>query len=128
MYLFAPFRTRQRGERYGSAGFGCSASIFDLYLRDADAVEPHVDEVPARFQDGEAKLLDLWNRANERPVVWASLRWLALRKAVIEVYDASEEPFWLIYPVDGHWQADEWDDTSHRVPTLKAALELVFPF
>ena len=73
-------------------------------------------------------LLDRWNDANRRAVVSASPRWLGPGTAVIEICDATEDPFWLIYPVDGQWQADEWDGTSHRVPTLKAALELIFPF
>ena len=121
-------RVQRRPVRYGSVGFGCSASIFDLYEQDAHAVLSHIDDVPSFFHHHGTELLHLWNRANERAAVRAAVRWMALGKAIIEICDATEDPFWLIYPVDGQWQADEYDGSSHRVPTLKAALELIFPF
>ena len=128
LIVLAALTRQNRRLRLGSPGFGCSASVFDLYERGAEAAASHVDEMPPMFHNSEAKVLNLWNRANEAAVVRASLRWLDVGKAVIEVCDATEKPFWLIYPIDGQWQADEYDGTSHRLPTLKSALELIFPF
>ena len=128
LFSFVSQLSRERGEGLGSPGLGCSASLFDLYWRHPPAVRPHISSAPASFRDSGKQLIEVWNRANSQAVVWAASRWLDVGKAVIEVFDASQDPFWLVYPVDGQWQADEWDGTSHRVPTLKAALELIFPF
>jgi len=128
LFSFVSQLSRERGEGLGSPGLGCSANVFDLYASRPRAVLPYISELPASFSGGDEGLLDRWNDANRRAVVSASPRWLGPGTAVIEICDATEDPFWLIYPVDGQWQADEWDGTSYRVPTLKAALELIFPF
>jgi len=124
--LLHPLR-RQRGQQYGVAGLGCSANLYDLYLRRPRAVLPHISEVSCFFDDNPPELAH-WNEANAVAGLKSEIRWLSGSKPVIEVRDLTENPAWVIYPVDEEWQVDEFDGTSHRASSLGQALQIIMEF
>ena len=108
--LFHSLR-RRRGRSYGQAGLGCSANLYDLYMRQPGAALPYVSEVSyCPYQ----KRLELarWNEANAIIGLKGVIRWLGLCKLIIEIHDLTETPAWLIYPVHSQWQVDEFDEPA----------------